>query len=111
MCPSRHDTIRVPYSAMSCSCVIEQDRDAPLDVQPLKKPHDLDAGAGVEIAGRLVGQEDRWIRDQRARDGDALLLPARQLIGVVVGAVAQADRVEHIHRPLPPLGGFQLSAP
>ena len=42
-----------------------------------------------------------------ARDRDALLLAARQLVGMVVGALAQADRVQHFHRPLVALGRLQ----
>ena len=38
----------------------------------------------VEVAGRLVGQQDRGVVDQRARDRDALLLAARELARVVV---------------------------
>jgi hypothetical protein len=52
-------------------------------VQPLEERHDLDAGLRVEVAGRLVGQQDRRVVDQRARDGDALALAARQLVGPV----------------------------
>ena len=33
----------------------------------------------VEVAGRLVGEHDRRLRDQRPRDRDALLLAAREL--------------------------------
>ena len=40
---------------------------------------DLPAGDGVEVAGRLVGDEDRRIVDERAGDGGPLLLAARQL--------------------------------
>ena len=46
----------------------------------------------VEIAGRLVGQDDFGIVDQRARDADALLFAARQLRGYVMAAVFQARR-------------------
>ena len=34
---------------------------------------------GVEVAGRLVGEQDGRVGDDRARDRDALLLPAREL--------------------------------
>src|SRR5689334_3612047 len=36
-------------------------------VETLKDIHDLDAGAAVEISGRLVGEQDRGIVHQRAR--------------------------------------------
>ena len=39
--------------------------------------------AGVERAGRLVGQQDAGLRNQGARHGGALLLPAGDLIGVL----------------------------
>ena len=38
----------------------------------------------VQVAGGLVGQQDLRLVDQRARDGHALLLPARELVRGVV---------------------------
>ena len=43
----------------------------------------------VEVAGRLVGQHDRRVVGERARDGDALLLAARELRRIVVRAIGQ----------------------
>ncbi len=45
-------------------------------VELLEQRHDFGAGLGVEIAGRLVGQQDGRVVDERARDGDALALAA-----------------------------------
>ncbi len=53
---------------------------------------------GIEIPGRLVGQHDRRLIDQRARDGDALLLAAGELRGLVVNAVLEAERNEQALR-------------
>ena len=50
-------------------------------VEFLKQPHDFDAGARVEIAGRLVGQHQFGPVDQGAGDGDALLLAAGNWLG------------------------------
>jgi hypothetical protein len=36
----------------------------------------IDACGAVEVAGRLVGEDDRRLADERACDGDALALPA-----------------------------------
>ena len=47
------------------------------------KPEDLLRRRAVEVAGRLVGDDQRRIGDQRARDRDALLLAAGQLVRVV----------------------------
>ena len=89
----------------------EEHGDAALVVQPLEDAHDLDAGARVEVAGRLVGEDDRRLVDQRARDRDALLLAARQLVRDVVIALAEADGVERGQRALVTLGGLDLLAP
>src|SRR5687767_12521721 len=52
-------------------------------VQTLEQGHDLDACLGVEIAGRLVGEQDGGVVDERAGNGDTLPLPAGELIGLV----------------------------
>ena len=49
-------------------------------VEALEDGHDLDAGLRVEVAGRLVGEQDRRIVDERPGDRDALTLAARQLV-------------------------------
>ena len=57
----------------------------------------VDDGAArfvVEVAGRLVGEEDFRAVDKGAGQGDALLLAAGELVRVVVGAVGQADTGE-----------------
>ena len=66
----------------------------------LEDAHDLDAGAGVEVARRLVGQHDGRLVDERARDRHALLLPAGQLVGIVVIPLAETDAVERRHGAL-----------
>ena len=70
----------------------EHDGDAALDVQPLKDAHHLDAGARIEVAGRLVRQQQRRVVDERARDGDALLLAARELVRMMVDAARRGRR-------------------
>ena len=52
----------------------------------------------VEIAGRLVGDEDRRRRGQRAGNRDALLLAAGKLGGIVRQALAEPDLAEHVLR-------------
>ena len=48
---------------------------------------DVAAGRAVEVAGRLVGQQDRRVVGERARDRDALLLAARELRRIVMAAI------------------------
>ena len=52
--------------------------------------------ARVQVAGGLVGQQQARPADQRAGDGDALLLAARELVGQVVQPLAQPDLLEHL---------------
>ena len=52
------------------------------------------AGGGIEIAGRLVGEEDLRTRGHRPGDRDALLLAARKLGGIMGETVAETDRLK-----------------
>ena len=56
------------------------DRLAELAVEPVEQVEDLLRRRAVEVAGRLVGDDDRRVGDQRPRDRDALLLPAGELV-------------------------------
>ena len=55
------------------------DRLAVVVARAPEQREDLGARARVEVARRLVGEDDRRPRDERARDRDALLLAAREL--------------------------------
>ena len=65
-------------------------------VDPVEQLHDPDRRLGVEVAGRLVGEQKRRVVDERAGDRDALLLAARELVGVVVDLRLQADQPEDL---------------
>ena len=71
----------------------EHDRAARA-VQVDEQGEDVGGRGRVEVAGRLVGEDQRGLGHQGAGDRDALLLAARQLAGPVVGAVGEADAVE-----------------
>ena len=59
-----------------------QDRLAELAIEPIEQRQYFLAGRAVEIAGRLVGDDQRRIGDQRTRDRHALLLSAGELVGI-----------------------------
>ena len=61
--------------------------------------HDLDRRLAVERAGGLVGEDQRRLVDERARDGHALLLTARELARQVPAAVGEPDALEDLARP------------
>ena len=65
--------------------------DAEALVQIADEREDLVAGVRVEVAGRLVGQDDRRVDRQRARDGHPLALAAGQLVRQVIQAMAELD--------------------
>jgi len=51
----------------------------------------------VEIAGRLVSEDDRRFVGERSGDSDTLLLTAAQFRGPVTTSIAEADGVEDLH--------------
>src|SRR6266511_4190172 len=71
------------------------DRLAELVDRAPQEAEQLGAGVGVEVAGGLVGKDDRGRGRQRPGGGDPLLLAARELARPVAQAVTQADGVEH----------------
>jgi len=86
----------VPAAALGEVEVVgdEHQGAAAVALQPEQELDDRVAGALVEIAGRLVGDEDRGVRRHGARDGDALLLAARELRRIVVPALAETDEAK-----------------
>ena len=56
---------------------------------------DLPADQRVEVARRLVGDDDPRVMDERAGDRRPLLLAARQLVGVLLRLLRQPDEREH----------------
>src|SRR5690606_14237050 len=84
------------------------DRLLELPIQALEQIQDLVGALAIEIAGRLVGDDDFRIRDDGPCDGDALLLTAGELPGQVVHAVLEPDDLERDLRALAPLVGGEL---
>lgn len=63
--------------------VVRHQQDGFLErpLQLIKQTHDFFGGAGIQIAGRLVGDDQGWVGDDGAGNADALLLPAGELAG------------------------------
>ena len=61
-------------------------------------------GLLVEVARRLVGQQHRRAHDQRARDRNPLLLPARQHPGPMREPFAEPDAAQQLLGARPRLG-------
>ena len=77
----------------------QENGDPAFGVEALEDPDHLDARARVEIACRLVCEQQNGIVDQRTRDRDTLLLSARQLIGMVPEERAQTHGFERRRGP------------
>ena len=60
-------------------------------VEAFEQRHDFVTGGGIEVAGGLVGQQDRRVVDQGASDRHALALTAGELVGLVVHALFEID--------------------
>ncbi len=76
----------------------DQDRGAQPLVQIANQRENLGAGVGVQIAGGLVGQQNRRINRKRARDGAALAFAAGKLVRQVLTARGQAHQVQQLVR-------------
>src|ERR1051326_2005855 len=83
--------------ARDVGLVRDDDEGQPvLAVERPEEPHHLHRGDGVEIAGRLVGEDQPRPGHEGARDGDALLLTARELIRHAARRARESDRGERL---------------
>ena len=80
----------------------QQDGAAVVLGQRLHAVDDFAARLLVQRSGGFVGQQHGRFRGQCTGDGDPLSLAAGQLFGLVVDALAQADRFQHLQRGLAP---------
>src|SRR5690606_2697719 len=65
-------------------------------VERLEEAHELLSRRRVEVARGLIGEEDGGAVDEGAGDGDALALPAGELVRLVVHPVSEADAHERL---------------
>ena len=85
-----------------CDCGharVVRDHDERLPVvayRRVQEVQDLLARARVEVARRLVGEDDRRLRDERARDGYALLLASGELGRPVRAAIVEAYLAQQV---------------
>src|SRR6476661_319339 len=63
-------------------------------IEHLQQLQDLLGRVPVEVAGRLVADEEGRVGHDRARDRHALLLAAGQFVGLVRAAIGQADQLQ-----------------
>src|SRR5690606_31003893 len=73
----------------------ENQRCAPAAMQVEQKIDDLIARFPVEIACRLVGENDQWVRRERSSNGHTLLFATRKLGREVAGPVTKSNLLQH----------------
>ena len=88
-------------------------RDAQRRLQVLDLGAQFLADLGVERRQRLVQQQHGRLGRQRARQRDALLLSAGQLVRILFRLVAQMHERQHLvdARPIASFGHFRHSSP
>ena len=60
-------------------------------IQRLEQIQDFIARLAIQIAGRLIAQQNRWVGHNRAGDADALLFAAGKSSRIMFGAMRQAN--------------------
>ena len=88
-----HDTGRILIGKLR---VMRDHDDEPLTRNFLDQLHDLDARLGVQRAGRFVCKQDIRVVDERTRNGNALHLPARELVGFLIQLVSEPDTLKRL---------------
>lgn len=72
----------------------QHQRGTGIGAQRKQQFDDARAGAGIQIAGRLIGEQDTWGRREGARERHPLLFAAGELARIVAGALMQANSGE-----------------
>ncbi len=101
-------TTVVPSGSLSLSASRRDHHGGARAIECFKQAQQLDRHFRIEVAGRLVGNQQVGAADHRPGNRDALLLSARQLGRKCVLAFAQLDPVEHVSHGV---GQFALGNP
>ncbi len=86
-----------------------QRRQAQLDDQLTQENARLFPQLGVEVRQRLIQQDHRRVVNQRAANGNALLLSARELMRMALAQMAQPQLGKYVLHPLINLRGSDLT--
>ena len=97
--PSARNRMRSAMTAARASCVTITIVWPYVSTESRSELEDLAAGLRVEVAGRLVRKQDRRLRDERARDRNALLLSARELRRPVRSTSREARLLQQLVEP------------
>src|ERR1041385_8168820 len=79
--------------------VRDQNNRVPLRLQTVEKGRDFITSLGVQVAGRFVGENDRWTVYQCSGNGHTLPLSTGEFIWLVHHALAPPHRIKSLFRP------------
>ena len=74
-------------------------------IETFEQHHDLLTGFGIEVAGWLVGQDDRRIVHQRAGNCDALALSAGEFVRLMCIRSPSPTSCQRLRGPFSPVSG------
>ena len=106
--PSRRRTIAVAVGRVLLG-VRDLDDGGALVVELLEEAHDLAALVGVEVAGRLVGEQQLRLGDERPGNADELLLAAGELVREEVLLADDLEAVERVGHDRGALGALDVA--
>ena len=87
--PSSRATTRLRRAVTMSASWVAMSTVTPELVDAQEELEDLPADQRVQVAGRLVGDDDPRVVDERAGDRGPLLLAAGQLLGVLLGLLGR----------------------
>jgi hypothetical protein len=102
------ESVDQPDQAVRVRChlvLVRDEHDGPTRaVQPVEHGEELVGRPGVEVSGRLVGQDQCRRPDQCASHSDPLLLAPGKLVRLMVGPIVQPDKLQGGAGPRAALG-------
>ena len=100
--PAVLDAHHPPGGGGYARIVGDEDHRMPLGAEGFENTQNFFARPGIQIAGGLVGQDQRGMGGDGPGDGRALLLPAGHLGGPVIHPFLQPHLPQAFHGHMPP---------
>ena len=69
-------------------------------MERLKQLHDVLACGRIQVAGRLIGQKNRWVTGKGSGHCHPLLFASRELYGIMVKPFSKADGIQQFRRAI-----------
>ena len=77
-------------------------------VQFMEQVHDLFAGMCIKVACWFISNDEHGVIDQRTSNGNTLLLPTGEFVGLMIHTIGKANQFEHGFPPFLAVSVFQF---